>query len=101
MKKLIQPDVSAEIKLYSTAEGGLKNPVFLPKVGCILTYKGENFSCFLLLPEDSKVFPGDKTILPIKFLYPDLIKSNLKVGDTFTLKDYRVIADGKIVEIFP
>lgn len=101
MKKQIEPDISAEIKLYPTAKGGLENSVFLPKVGCILTYKDENFSCFLLLPKDSQVFPGDRTTLPIKFLYPDLIKPNLKIGDAFTLRDYRVIADGTVVEIFP
>lgn len=99
MKKQIQPDITAELQFYSTAEGGLKKPIFLPKIGCLFTHNGEMFNCYLLLPKGSKVFPGEKKILPIKFLYSDLIKPHLKVGDNFTLSDYKVFAEGKIIEI--
>jgi hypothetical protein len=99
MENKLEADILAELRLYSTDEGGLKNPIFLPKVGCILTFEGEHFSCFLLLEQNTEIAPGDEAVLYIKFLSPELIKPKLKIGDVFTLRDYRDFASGRVTEV--
>lgn len=100
MNKTPKNDIIAEIKFFSTEQGGRESPVPQERYGCIFTYQNENFSCFPIIPDSKEICPGDEVILEIKFLYPNLIKQNLKVGDKFTLREARVIAEGKVIKVF-
>ena len=99
MNDKLEPDFIGNLRLLSTKEWGLANSLVLPKVGCIFTYDGDDFSCFALIPQGRKIAPGVTTDLSFKLIYPDRIKVSLKVGNPFTLKDYRVFAEGTILEI--
>lgn len=94
-----EPDIKAEIRFLPQEQGGLKGPIFNETVGSILQYQNENFDCFLLIPKKTKIYPGETIVLPIIFLYPELIKSRLSIGDEFTLRDYRSFAEGTVREI--
>lgn len=98
-ENVIEPDILADLAFYSTEEGGRQSPLPLKRFGCLFVYKGENFDCFLL-PGDKHISPGERVVVPIKFLRPYLIKPGLQVGATFKLRDGRIIADGKIIKIF-
>jgi hypothetical protein len=95
----IKGDIKAEVKLLTSKEGGLKEPLTRQKVGSIFACENDSFSCFLILANDQQVFPGEKAVLSIKFVYPELIKPKLRVGDIFKLRDYRVFATGKVLEV--
>jgi translation elongation factor EF-Tu-like GTPase len=98
MNKTQKNDIVADVRFFSTEEGGRESPIPQQRYGCIFTYQNENFSCFPMIPNNVQVCPGDKVTLEIKFLYPNLIKPKLKVGDKFTLRESRVIAEGKVRE---
>lgn len=101
----MKPDIVAELKFYSTEEGGRANPIsyqtFSQRFGCLLVYKEETFDCFVILSEGKEIYPGERVVLSIMFLRPELIKPNLKVGDNFKLRELGIIAEGKIVKISP
>ena len=94
-----EPEIRADITLLTTQEGGLHEPIYREKIGCILTYKGEDFSCVLFLPSGTKVFPGDTARLQIQLLHPEVILHEMKPGDEIFLRDYRVFGRGEVVEI--
>jgi len=62
----------------------------------LIEFGGEYFDCRVLLIESGPVAPGERVTAPIKFLRPELIKSRLKVGDRFRLREARVIAEGTV-----
>lgn len=100
MEKMINPDIIAELAFYSTESGGRQSPISLARFGCIFVYEGENFDCFVLLTKGQQVSPGDKAILPIKFLNPNLIKPRLTKGSRFKLRELRAIAEGTVLKNF-
>jgi hypothetical protein len=53
----------------------------------------------LFQQSDDPVKPGDTVKMLVKFLYPELIKHKLVVGSKFSLRDYRVIAEGWVENI--
>jgi hypothetical protein len=93
------PDIIATVRFLSTDEGGRKSATPSSRFGCIFTFKDKNFDCFLLLNDVGEVMPGDKIRVPIAFLYPELLKHELHVGDCFTLRELRIIAEGQVEEI--
>lgn len=94
-----QAKITAEIQLLRTDQNGLGAPLTQKKVGCIFTYRGEDFSCFILIDDGKGLSPGMAGEIFIKFVYPELIVPRLKVGARFDLRDYRVFAHGKILAI--
>jgi hypothetical protein len=93
------PDIVAAIRFYSSDQGGRKEPTSDKRFRCPFEYKGELFDCILDLSETGPISPGDQVTVPVAFLFPDLVKSRLNKGDSFTLWDMRTIASGVIVEI--
>jgi hypothetical protein len=99
METDVDPDIIAELAFYPPEAGGRQSPIHLKLFGCIFVYEDENFDCFVLLAEGQQVSPGDKTVLPIKFLRPQLIKPRLRVGASFKLRELANIAEGAVLQI--
>lgn len=96
----LTPDIIAEIHMYSTKHGGKKKVIHNIQFGCPLFYQGEGFDCRILLDQvGASLGPGQITRVPIKFLFPELIKSRLTSGDQFTLWDAGIFAEGKVIEV--
>lgn len=95
------PDIIASLSLYSDSEGGRRLPIRPPIFKCPLEFEGEKFDCGIHLAEGSPLFPGSSASVPITFLFPELIKSRLKVGSRFTLWEMRTIGEGIVQEILP
>ena len=59
------------------------------------------FDCRLLLDQvGTTLLPGvSYEKIPVKFLFPDLVKPRLRVGASFSLWDGRDIADGEVTEL--
>jgi len=95
----VKPDAIARIRMYTKEEGGKSKVISGEQFGCPLYYKQEGFDCRLLLGGQRNLHAGDTAELPIKFLFPEHIKPRLKEGDTFTLWDLGMFAEGEILEI--
>jgi hypothetical protein len=96
-----QPDIIASVRFYTTEAGGRKGPTPPDKFGCPFDFQGEKFDCRLLLGGVGSIAPGATARVPIAFLYPELVKPRLKVGNGFTLWEMRTIAVGVVEEILP
>lgn len=97
--KELKPDIFASLRVLSTNEGGRRTPIVASVFGCIFEHQGEANDCRLLLEGKGDVWPGQQISVPIKFLFPELARPRLKVGDTFRLIEGKVIAHGTIDEI--
>jgi hypothetical protein len=96
----ITSDILATVHFYTSDEGGRQTPTPSDKLNCILEFEGEYFDCRLLLNETGPLLPGQEASVPIKFLYPDLIKPKLKLGDKFRLRESKTIAEGVVDKLF-
>jgi hypothetical protein len=94
-----QAHIIASLRFYSSDEGGRKTPTPAHRFGCIFSFEGENFDCFLLVKQTGPIKPGDTVKAPIVFLYPELIKDRLHIGNHFTLRELHPIAAGRVEEI--
>lgn len=97
----IKPDIVASLRFISTDEGGRKSPIVAPQFACTFKHDGEANDCRLLLEEKGDVWPGQQLSVAIKFLYPDLVRPRLRVGDHFQLLEGKVIAQGTIEAVVP
>jgi hypothetical protein len=94
-----RPDIIASIRLYPTEKGGRKGPTPGDIFRCPLQFEDKKFDCALFLEEAGPLIPGASAMVPIMFLFPDLIKPRLKVGSKFTLWDLGEIGSGVVEEI--
>lgn len=100
MNKCVLPDLTATVRFLSTAEGGRSGATPSNFLGCLFGYGGEIYDCRLLLEGIGSIRPGDRLIVPIKFLSPDLLLGELRVGDQFDLWEGRKkIAEGVIEQL--
>ncbi len=96
----IKPDIIAKVRLYSKDEGGRNRGLPLDRFGIPMFFEGEYFDCRLLLDQVGlSPEPGSVTIVPIKFLYPELIKPRLSVGKHFKLWEMKFIGEGEVLEV--
>ncbi|MGI6416374.1 MAG: hypothetical protein ACOX1P_11955 [Thermoguttaceae bacterium] len=97
---MLKPDITARVRLYHTANGGKSTAIPPVQFGCVFRFEGEYFDCRLLLDQVQIMLnPGDAADVPIKFMFPELIKARLKHGDSFELWDGRDIAEGTVLEV--
>jgi hypothetical protein len=94
-------DIVANINFRNPIDGGRNGPTPNNFFNCIFSFQEKNYDCRLLLEEGiGSINPGDTVkYVPIVFFRPDLIKGLLKIGDTFSLRESRIIAEGRIVNI--
>ena len=92
-------DIIAEIHFYSENEGGRDIPTPDNFFGCPMIINGNFYDCRLLLGNIGSVKPGDKIIVPIKFLDSQKVLGLLKQDDKFELWEMRNIAEGKVVKV--
>jgi hypothetical protein len=97
----LTPDVVATLRLVPSDKGGRHSPIMASGFGCLFEHDGNVNDCRLLLEGTGDVWPGQQLTVPIKFLRPDLVRSRLRVGDSFRLFEGKVIAHGVIDEIVP
>ena len=95
---MIKPEIIAEVYFYPTEEGGRQGPTPDTFFGCIFVYKEKNYDCRLLLNDIGSIHPGQKVIVPIVFLFSDVLKL-LKEGAKFYLWDMGNKAEGKVLKI--
>lgn len=95
----MQPDITARIELYPTTAGGRRGKTPPDHLGCIFVFEGQNFECRLLLQETGALKPGAKALVPIRFLSPGSIKTRLKIGDRFELRENRPIGSGLVESV--
>jgi hypothetical protein len=95
----LKPDIVATLRLLSSDSGGRHAPIMASVFGCIFEHDGESNDCRLLLEGKGDVWPGQQLSVPIKFVHPELVRSRLRVGDSFRLCEGKAIAHGTIDEI--
>lgn len=97
---MITPDIIADLKFYTTENGGRKGPTPSNFFGCVISIDQNNFDARLLLEQIGPIFPGEcKRNVPIKFLSTDLALMKLKKKQQFFIRDGQVIGAGKVIKI--
>ena len=98
-------DVVARTRFLTTDEGGRETDV-APQSALgyrpifFLEGDAEGHSCVILVEAiGGRIALGSRVDVPILFLFPELIKPRLKVGNRFTLWEGHTIANGEIIEI--
>ena len=89
------PDVIATVTFRSPTEGGREGVLRPDPLRVIMTVGDRNFDVRLHLSRRA-VRPGQETSASIYFLNPDSAREYIKAGQRFTLRDWRVIADGRV-----
>ncbi len=93
-------DLIAEIRFRTTAEGGRTGSTH-PAIdlACTMEYRGKFVGCLINTTAFGEVKPGDEIIAAMALEDVDYLRSELTVGTKFLLRDYRIIADGEVVEV--
>lgn len=106
MMKQMKPDIIATIHMYDTRtdNSNLKKKRIPPcQYSCPVFFDDETkgFDCRLLLNQIGKSIGRGETLLdvPIKFLFYDLVKPKLKIGQHFKLWDMGFFGEGTITEL--
>jgi hypothetical protein len=94
-----RPDIIATVRFLTTEAGGRKGPTPASVFRCMLRFEGHLFDSVLLLHEVGALAPGTTAKVPVRFLFPELIKSRLAPGDRFHLWESREIAEGIVDEV--
>lgn len=95
----ISPDITAQVELFTTEQGGRTGPTMAKHFGCPMKLGEGYYDCRLLLAETGPLFPGEKRTVGIKFLDTDSVKLKLAMGVEFELWEGRKIGRGKIVGV--
>jgi hypothetical protein len=96
---MIDADIVARVRLYTTFEGGRKGPTPADKFGCIFVVEQTCFDCRLFLSGAGALHPGVSAVVPIKFLCLELVKDHLEVGRRFFLREMQVIGEGEVLDL--
>jgi hypothetical protein len=89
------PDVIATVTFRPPADGGREAALPHGPLRVIMTVGDRNFDVRLHLSRQA-LPPGRETAASIYFLNPHSAREYIKSGQRFTLRDWRVIADGMI-----
>lgn len=92
-------DIIAEIKFYLEKDGGRKGATPDKFFGCPTVINDNYYDSRLLLADIGPIKPGDKVIVPVKFLDPQTVLKFLKEGDGFKLWETGNIAAGKVIRV--
>ena len=94
----MKSDIIAEIQFYHEKDGGRKNSLPQNFFGCPMIIKDKKYDCRILLNDIGKINPGDKVIVPIKFLDSETVLNVLEKDDKFNLWEMSIIAEGKVIK---
>jgi hypothetical protein len=97
----IDYDIIAEVRFFTTEEGGRNSSTPKSFFGCPMIIGGAKYDCRLLLDEIGSIKPGGEATVPIKFLDTETVLAFLKNEDNFELWEMRTIAEGKVIDIKP
>lgn len=94
-------EIFAKVTFFRTEEGGLKGPTPANFFGCPFVMDDQMNDCRLVLTDVGPVSPGQTVEVPITFLVPKLVVDRLEVGRKFKLWHMGIIAEGKILTVYP
>lgn len=92
------PDAVINVRFLTTTEGGRNTAIDGKFYACPLFVDNEGFDCRLIL-EGRRLELGSTYVVPIKFLYRELVLPKLKVGKEVLLWEGRNVAKGQVVKI--
>lgn len=94
-RKAKHADLVATLRFRTEAEGGRTSELPTNHLNAILTIGERNFDVRLQL-SGASILPGQTSVVSMNFLDPDGARRFVRVGQDVTLRDYRVIAEGKV-----
>lgn len=96
------PDAIVNVRLTATGSGGRRSGIGRVTFGCPVFFGDEQrlkqgYDCRLYFDEaQATVMPGETASrIPVRFLFPDLVRDQLRVGVRFTLWEGRDIGDSQ------
>jgi hypothetical protein len=95
----MKPDAIISVCFKTPEENGRNTAVQGDYYNCPLFIDGEGFDCRLLLGRN-KLELGVRYEVPIKFLFPELVRTKLTVGKEVTLWEGKEIASGTVLKIY-
>ena len=96
---LWNPDLTVEIALLPTSEGGRAGAIVGEWYGCPIGATNAYFDVRFDLTSIHRVEPGTTAVLPAKFLDPTLALPQFQVGREFSIWEGRVIGTGRVLEV--
>jgi hypothetical protein len=102
MTNPLAPDIRVRVRLRTHEEGGRQKGEIPPvQFRCSFVFEGEMFDCRLLLDQVGTTLQlgARHEGIPVKFLFPDLVKPRLHPTARFKLWDGRDIAEGEVTEV--
>lgn len=95
----VSADFYAAVELLETESGGRKGPTPETYFGCVLLLKGVPVDCRLLLEDGGPIAPGEKRMVGVKLLRPDIDMMGFAVGAVFEVWEGRVIGSGTVTSL--
>jgi hypothetical protein len=94
---LWEPDIIADVVLLPTHSGGRQFPLVGEWFGCpLIMPNGDLHDGRLDLSNHGSLAPGDRGLLPIKFLYPEDVMVKITVGSVMQLWEMQVIGSATV-----
>jgi len=97
------PQAIIEVRFRTAEEGGRKSAIYpTPQknfYACPMGLEGEYFDCRVYLEDEVKLEPGGTYRLRVRFLDPTLVLPRLRPGKEITLREGKIVAEGKVLQV--
>lgn len=96
---MFDPEIDAELTLFSAPRGGRKTPIRGEYRGVFSIAKDLAFSKRLQLSDEASLLAEQPTIVGVQFLCPNDALLHFKVGTVFSVWEGRTIGQGRVVKV--
>lgn len=94
------PDIIADVRLYSTDEGGRQDRTPQDFFCCPLVIPNSDLhDARIILAKHGSFAPGDSKRVPVKFLAPDQALTKFGVVSVLKIWEFKVIGEAIVVKI--
>lgn len=95
----VNADFYAAVELLATESGGRKGPTPEDYFACVLLLKGVPIDSRLLLEDRGPIAPGEKRIVGVKLLRPEMDLTGFAVDTVFDIWEGRIIGSGTVTSL--
>jgi hypothetical protein len=97
------PQAIIEVRFKTADEGGRRSAIYATPdknfYSCPMGLDGEYFDCRVYLEDEVKLEPGGTYRLQVRFLNPTLVLPRLRPGKEITLREGKIVAEGKVLQV--
>lgn len=91
-------DIKAKINLYLAEEGGRSSATLDTHFSFRIEIGGKYFDARAILSNHGKLKPGDVVELPVKFLDPQVVLPQMRIGCKFPIWEMSQVGELEVLE---